>query len=83
VAQFERRGLGFRQLSEEFIRGRTDASAAVLPFGIEPVPLAPFFGGHERVGAATAHQILLLWCVGRPLFGWRAAPIAMLTHEFS
>jgi hypothetical protein len=57
-AAFERDWLWLWQLVQQFvhgrIRGRTDASATLLPFGIKPVPLAPLFGSYERVDAGTA-----------------------------
>src|SRR5215471_761810 len=57
-AGFERRRFWLRQLFEELILGRTDASAALLIFRVGAIPRAPKLGCDPVVAAALADQRL-------------------------
>ena len=77
-AGFERRRFWLRQLFEELIRGRTDASATLLPFRVGAVPGRPQLWRDLVVAAALLDQRLQIrlakFVVGNgELVGHRAA----------
>src|SRR6516164_2689784 len=76
-AGFERRRFWLRQLFEELILGRTDASAALLIFRVGAIPRAPKLGRDPVVAAALADQhlqIRLAKFVVEERIGHRAPP---------